>query len=58
MISKTSQIILEELFNEDQVLMIRKVFEQELATLQKQADCGYEHTHGVTCKKCGWEYNA
>ena len=58
MISKTSQIILEELFNEDQVFMIKKVFEQELATLKKQADCGYDHTHGVTCKKCGWEYNA
>ena len=58
MLSKTSQIILEELFNEDQVFMIKKVFEQELATLKKQADCGYDHTHGVTCKKCGWEYNA
>ena len=57
MISKTSQIILEELFNEDQIFMIKKVFEQELATLKKQADCGYDHTHGVTCKKCGWEYN-
>ena len=56
--NKTSQIILEELFNEDQVFMIKKVFEQELATLKKQADCGYDHTHGVTCKKCGWEYNA
>ena len=55
--NKTSQIILEELFNEDQVFMIMKVFEQELATLQKQANCGYDHTHGVTCKKCGWEYN-
>lgn len=32
--------------------------EQEFATLKKQANCGYEHTHGVTCKKCGWEYNA
>ena len=24
--------------------------------LQLQADCGYEHAHGVTCKKCGWYY--
>ena len=37
---------------------LMQMFEQELATLKKQADCGYDHTHGVTCKKCGWEYNA
>ena len=37
---------------------IMQMFEQELATLKKQANCGYDHAHGVTCKKCGWEYNA
>jgi len=58
MISKTSQIILSELFNKQEIAFIVNVINEEVATLKKQADCGYEHTHGVTCKKCGWEYNA